>query len=182
MDQAAGAYRPRRSARLRRRKEALSERNIHVVEGIRRSINVARRSQGSKESLLQIGAPGLQVRAGSRGDIERLAEPVEDALDESRRDCALSGEAWAQFTARFGPQRLGSATSPGDSDMESDPDDPPRDTEKQIVGHVRRLDSIADPTRDAGAIPAASTSYVVTRLVSGSLTSSPGTRASNPPP
>jgi hypothetical protein len=109
---------------------------------------------------LHTGAPGLQVRAGSRGDIERLAEPVEDALDESRRDRVLSGEAWAWFTARLGPQRLGSATRPGDSDMERDSDDPAPDTDKQIVGHVRGLDSIADPTRDAGAIPAASTTYV----------------------
>jgi hypothetical protein len=113
--------------------------------------------QKAKESLLQIGVPNMQVGAGSRGDIERLAEPVEDALDESRRDRALSGEAWARLRARLGPQRLGSATSPGDSDTESDPDDPAPDTDKQIVGHVRRLDSISDPTRDAGAISTAST-------------------------
>ena len=146
-------------------KRLCQKRNIQVVEGIRRSINVARRSQKAKESLLQTGAPGLQVRCGSRGDVKRVAEPVEDALDESRRDCALSGKAWARFTARLGPQRLGSATRPGYSDMESDPDGPAPDTDKQIVGHVRRLDSIAYPTRDAGANAASSTSCVVTGFI-----------------
>jgi hypothetical protein len=143
----------------------LSERNNHVVEGIRRSINVARRSQKAKESLLQIGASDLQVCVGSRGNVERLAEPVEDALDESRHDRALSGEAWAGFTARLGPQRLGSATSPGDSDTESNPDDRAPDSDKQIVGHVRRLDSIADPTRDASAIPASSICNALSDLI-----------------
>ena len=115
--------------------------------------------QKAKESLLQIGAPDLQVRAGSRGDSERLAEPVEEARCKSRRDRAPSGDAWARFTARLGPQRLGSATSLADSDVDRDSDGPAPDTDKQIVGHVRGLDSIADPTRHAGTIHAASTTH-----------------------
>jgi hypothetical protein len=104
---------------------------------------------------LQIGAPGSQVRAGSHGEFERLAEPVEHARDESRRDRAPSGELWAGCIARLGPQPLGPATRPGDSDKESNSDGPAPDTDKQIVDHVFSLDSIAGPTRDAGAIAGA---------------------------
>jgi hypothetical protein len=54
----------------------------------------------AKESLLQIGAPGLQVRAGSRGYIECLgADSGDTALD--------SGDIVLNYRFRLGRMQVG---------------------------------------------------------------------------